>query len=257
MANYGVINEIGSVGNSNYNSLQTTLKVANWKGLTSQVAYTWSHGLDEMTQYRNANPQDSTNFRSEYASMDYDTRNTFTAYFNYNVPKFAGPHWLSSGWQLNSLLTFHSGQPYSILTGVDSSGTNEGEDRADQTGPIVKGDHKLAKGSGYEQYFTNANLVTPTNAFGTVRRNSLVAPGYKDVDFSVFKNGHITERVQAQFRVEFFNLFNSVNLAPPDQSLADGSNFGAVTTTIGNYNGAPGLGPGEPFNTQLALKIIF
>jgi len=257
MANYGVINEIGSVGNSNYNALQTTLKISALKGLTAQVSYTWGHGLDEMTQYRNANPQNSENFRGEYASMDYDTRNAGTAYFNYNVPKFAGPHWLSNGWQLNSLLTFHSGQPYSILTGIDSSGTGEGEDRGDQTGPIVKGNRSLAKGTGYEQYFTNANLVTPTNAFGTIRRNSLVAPGYSDVDFSVFKNGHITERVQAQFRVEMFNLFNHTNLAPPDQSLGDGSAFGSITTTIGNYNGAPGIGPGEPFNTQIALKIIF
>jgi hypothetical protein len=257
MANYGVINEIGSVGDSNYNSLQTTLRVAGWRGVTSQFAYTWGHGLDEMTQYRNANPQNSENFRGEYASMDYDTRNAFTAYVNYDVPKFAGPHWLSSGWQLNTLISIHSGQPYSVLTGTDSSGTNEGEDRPNQTGPVVNGDRKLVKGSGYEQYYTPANFAVPTNAFGTLGRNTLVAPNYNDVDFSVFKNGHLTERVTAQFRVEMFNLFNRVNLAPPDQSLADGSAFGSVTTTIGNWNGAPGIGPGEPFNTQLALKILF
>lgn len=257
MGNYGVINEIGSVGNSNYSSLQTTLKMANWKGLTSQFAYTWGHGLDEMTQYRNANPQNSNNFRGEYASMDYDTRNAFTVYINYNVPKFVGPHWLTNGWQLNSLITLHSGQPFSILTGTDSSGTGEGEDRPNQTGPIVKGDRKLAKGSGFEQYFTSDNLFVPTNAFGKVGRNTLVAPGYSDVDFSVFKNAHIGERVTAQFRVEMFNLFDHVNLAPPDQYLSDGSAYGTVTTTIGNYNGAPGLGPGEPFNTQVALKVLF
>lgn len=260
MGNYGVINEIGSVGNSNYNALQTTLRISDMKGLTSQFSYTWGHGLDEMTQYRNANPQNSEDFRGDYASMDYDTRNAFTAYLNYNVPKLPGPHWLSNGWQLNSLLTFHSGQPFSVLTGTDTSGTNEGEDRPNQvTGVSVIGNRQLAKGSGYEQFFTNVNgaYLDPSSAFGTVRRNTLVAPGFSDVDFSVFKNGHITERVTAQFRVEFFNLFNHVNLAPPDQSIGDGSSFGAVTTTIGNYNGAPGLGPGEPFNTQVALKIIF
>ena len=53
-----------------------------------------------------------------------------------------------------------------------------------------------------------------------------------------------------------FNLFNFTNLAPPDSTLSD-SSFGTINSTIGNYNGAPGLGPGEPFNTQLALKIIF
>ncbi len=257
---YGPVNEIASIGNSNYNSLQTVLKMSDWHGLVSQFTYTWAHGLDQMTQYRNSVPQDSTNFGGEYASMDYDTRNAFNAYLNYTVPKFAGPHWLSNGWQLNSLINFHSGQPFTVFTGDDTSGTGEGMDRPNQTAGIsVIGDRKLTKGTGFEQYFTNANgaYANPSNAFGTVPRNSLVAPGFSDVDFSVFKNGHIGERFTAQFRVEFFNLFNHVNLAPPDNYLADGDSFGQVTTTIGNYNGAPGIGPGEPFNTQLAMKIIF
>jgi hypothetical protein len=52
-----------------------------------------------------------------------------------------------------------------------------------------------------------------------------------------------------------FNLFNRVNLAPP--SGTNGSGLGIAADTIGDYNGAPGLGPGEAFNMQLALKIIF
>jgi hypothetical protein len=255
---YGPVNEISSIGNSNYSSLQTILRISSWHGLTSQFTYTWGHGLDQMTQYRNAVPQDSTNFKGEYGSMDYDTRNNFNSYLNYTVPKFNGPNWLSNGWQLNGLLSFHSGQPFTVYTGDDTSGTGEGADRPDQVaGVSVKGDRKLS--GGVEQYFTNANgaYTNPSNAFGTLSRNSLVAPGFSDVDFSVFKNGNISERVKAQFRVEFFNLFNHTNLAPPDNYLSDGDSFGTVTTTIGNYNGAPGIGPGEPFNTQLALKIIF
>jgi hypothetical protein len=87
------------------------------------------------------------------------------------------------------------------------------------------------------------------------------------VDFSIFKNTKITERVLAQFRVELFNLLNRANFAPPSTNPIDGSvgwdpnspnnGFGRVTDTIGDYNGAPGIGPGEPFNAQLALKIIF
>ncbi|MDR3740550.1 MAG: TonB-dependent receptor [Terracidiphilus sp.] len=255
---YGPVNQIASIGNSNYNSLQTILKTSSWHGMTSQFTYTWGHGLDEMTQYRNAVPQDSTNFKGEYGSMDYDTRNNFNAYINYTVPKFQGPNWLSNGWQLNSLFSFHSGQPFTVYTGDDTSGTGEGADRPNQVaGLSVTGDRKLS--GGVEQYFTNATgaYVSPSNAFGTLGRNSLVAPGFSDVDFSVFKNGNITERIKAQFRVEFFNLFNHTNLAPPDNYLSDGDGFGQITTTIGNYNGAPGIGPGEPFNTQLALKIIF
>jgi hypothetical protein len=94
-----------------------------------------------------------------------------------------------------------------------------------------------------------------------MRRNQLNAPGYGDVDLSVFKNNKfaiLDHPITTQFRVEMFNLFNRVNLAPPDNYLADGAGaFGTITQTIGYYNGAPGIGPGEPFNTQFALKILF
>jgi hypothetical protein len=75
---------------------------------------------------------------------------------------------------------------------------------------------------------------------------------YTSVDLSVFKNIPVTERMKAQIRVEMFNVFNRLNLAPPNGYLFGG--FGASTDTIGDYNGAPGIGPGEPFNMQLALK---
>jgi hypothetical protein len=254
---YGPINEIDSSGTSNYNSLQATLKMTDFHGLTSQFSYTWAHGLDLMTQYRNTVPQNSLNLHGDYGNMDYDVRNTFVSYLNYMVPRLPGPHWLGAGWQANGLLTFRTGQPYTIYTGIDSSGTGEGEDRANQVAPVQYLSHGIVDHSGVANWISSSSFVTPTNAFGTMRRNQLYGPGYKDVDFSVFKDGHITDRLAAQFRVEIFNLFNSTNLAPPDDSLADGSAFGTITSTIGAYNGAPGIGPGEPFNTQLALKLIF
>ena len=254
---YGAINEIDSAGTSNYNSLQATIKSTNLHGLTSQFSYTWAHGLDLMTQYRDTVPQNSNDLHADYGSMDYDVRNTFISYLNYTVPRLPGPHWLGAGWQLNSLLTFRTGQPYTVYTGTDSSGTGEGEDRADQVAPVQYLSHSIVNHSGVANWISAASFTVPDNEFGTMRRNQLYGPGYKDVDFSVFKDGHITERVTAQFRVEMFNLFNTINLAPPDDSLADGAAFGTITQTIGSYNGAPGIGPGEPFNTQLALKIIF
>jgi hypothetical protein len=257
---YGVINQIDSAGTSNYNSLQAVIRTTNLHGLTSQFAYTWSHGLDELTQYRNQSPQNSFDLKADYGNMDYDTRNAFVTYLNYAFPgDIPGPHWLTHGWQLNGLITLHGGQPYTVYTGMDSSGTGEGEDRVDQVGAFVKGSRQIVDHSGSLSWFTNTNNSTfsvPSNLFGTMRRNQLFSPGYEDVDFSVFKDGHITERIAAQFRVEMFNLLNHTNLAPPDSSYSDGG-FGNITTTIGNYNGAPGIGPGEPFNTQFALKILF
>ena len=99
--------------------------------------------------------------------------------------------------------------------------------------------------------------------FGTSHRNDLHGPGFSDVDFSVFKNTKITRFVTAQFRVEMFNLLNRLNLAQPGDGFCTDTNNGAnpnacaISTTIGANYGAPGIGAGEPFNTQLAMKIIF
>ena len=76
------------------------------------------------------------------------------------------------------------------------------------------------------------------------------------MDFSVFKNTNITERVKVQLRVEMFNIFNHTNLGGLGTTLSSGS-FGRITDTIGDYNGATGIGAGEPFNIQLGLKIMF
>jgi hypothetical protein len=85
-----------------------------------------------------------------------------------------------------------------------------------------------------------------------------VGPGFGDVDLSLLKNFPIyREAVRAQFRVEMFNVFNRTNLAQPVNDLGNSGLFGQSTSTIGLSYGAPGIGSGEPYNTQLALKILF
>jgi hypothetical protein len=106
------------------------------------------------------------------------------------------------------------------------------------------------------QWINPSAYVNPPNgSFGTVARNSVYGPGYGSVDLSVFKNTPITERVRTQLRIEMFNIFNRTNLAPPSGYI--GSGLGQSSDTIGDYSGSPGIGPGEPFNTQVALKILF
>jgi len=85
--------------------------------------------------------------------------------------------------------------------------------------------------------------------------NQIYGPGFSDVDLSVFKNIPITERVKAQFRIEMFNTFNHINLASGIGATSPSS--GVIADTIGDFNGAPGIGPGEAFNMQLGLKILF
>src|SRR5207248_6475360 len=59
--NFGSILQLNSIGTSNYNSLQTVLRVRAWHGLTAQFGYTWAHALDEVSQYRGVVPLDSFN----------------------------------------------------------------------------------------------------------------------------------------------------------------------------------------------------
>jgi Carboxypeptidase regulatory-like domain len=258
--NYGGINQLNSIGTSNYNALQTTLRLRAWHGLSSQFAYTWAHALDDITAYRGAIPYDSNNPKAEYGNGDFDTRHNFSATLTWDIPGSSrGPRWVTHGWSVNSLMTFHRGQPLDqTRTGYDIIGD-----------PFAGVSHSFQKTAS----FTGVTWINPAafclpaidggtapcsgpNIFGgDLRRNQIYGPGYSSVDMSVLKTIPITERVKAQFRVEFFNLFNHINLASGVGATSPGN--GAITDTIGDFNGAPGIGPGEAFNMQLGLKILF
>lgn len=97
--------------------------------------------------------------------------------------------------------------------------------------------------------------------YGNLGRNQIVGPSFGDVDRSLVKTTPIyKDRVRAQFRVEMFNVFNHTNLSPPNSnspSLGDDDALGESTSIIGFRQRALGIGSGEPYNTQLALKILF
>jgi outer membrane receptor protein involved in Fe transport len=260
---YGNINQISSIGTANYNSLQAQIRINEWHHVSLQGVYTWAHNLDEVSQYRGTLPQDSTNFKGDYGNSDYDTRNNFTAYASYEVPGSQHLPLLTRGWQANGLLNFHGGQPFQIFANTDNSGTNEGLDRVSQISAAQTG---IGGQKPNATWIDLSNFVLPSaGSFGSLRRNQFYGPGFSDVDFSVFKNTKITERVTFQLRAELFNLFNRINYAPPSinfSALPNGkfdpsSGSATLNDTIGDYNGAPGIGAGEPFNAQFGAKIIF
>ena len=245
--NYGSIIQLNSVGTSNYNSLQTVLKVRSWRGVSGQISYTWGHALDEVTEYRGVIPLDSFNLRQEYGSSDFDTRQNFTAFFNYDIPGWSRAKLLTGGWTFSGLISVHSGQPFNFNGGTQRAGENI------IGNPYAGVSHTFNAALGGEQWVNPAAFAPATDA-GNLSRNALVGPGFADVDLSVFKTIPIREYLKIQLRAEMFNVFNRINLATGAGSV--GSN-GYVSDTIGDFNGAPGLGPGEPFNMQLAGKIIF
>jgi len=258
--NAGNILQENSIGTSNYNSLQLQYKLRSWHGLSTQVGYTWAHSLDEISQYR-AVVADSSDIKVDYGNSDNDTRHLFTAGITYDIPKAQWAHgwssYLVNGWQVSSLLNFHSGQPWNItlpfadLIGdpfksdsnytVNHSFTRDIIQNGQSTGPGV-------------QWVNPDAFGPPTGQFGNLARNKFYGPGFSDVDFSVFKNIPIKERLRIQLRAEMFNVFNRVNFASGPGAV---NGDGTVRDTIGDFNGAPGIGPGEAFNLQLAAKIIF
>src|SRR6202035_794432 len=83
-----------------------------------------AHALDEITAYRGALPFDSTNIKLDYGNGDFDTRHNFSATLTWDIPGSSrGPKVLTHGWSVNSLMTFHKGQPLDqSRTGFDIIG---------------------------------------------------------------------------------------------------------------------------------------
>ena len=256
--NFSIINQLNSAASSSYNALQVTLRSSSWHGLESQFAYAWSHNLDDSTEF-NILPQNSLNLAGDWGNSQYDIRNHFAGYLTYAIPGLSyGPKILTSGWEVNSVLKFQDGEPVNVLSGQDNSGTGENEDRASISGPALNSNRSVQQHS-YAQYLNPSSFTLPAyGTYGNLGRNQVTGPGFGDVDLSLLKNFPLyQERVKAQFRVEMFNVFNRTNLAQPLANLGYGSAFGESTSTIGVSYGAPGIGSGEPYNTQLALKILF
>jgi hypothetical protein len=246
-----------SSANSSYNSFQTQLRQSLWKGVTATFNYTYGHAIDNTSDVRNTVPTNSYDLKNERGSSTFDIRHIVTSFVSYQLPgssRFA-PR-LTKGWQLNSLFTVHGGTPLNILAGTNRSGTGENRDRVDLVGDPFTGFSPAIPNSLAIQYITKAAFANPaTGTFGNIGRNVLYGPGFGSVDFSVFKSTPITERVRAEFRVEIFNLFNRTNYSNPNTTYSS-SSFGQITSTR-NGGSAPGLGFGEPRNTQLGLKLVF
>jgi hypothetical protein len=306
----GIVYQMGNIYRSNYNGLQSTLTARNFHGLTAIAGYTWSHALDQVGAnwdfgFGSGLPQDSTHPGREYASSDFDIRNRFTLALTYMLPGRKSVAQLLEGWQVNSIISLYSAQPWGpIDTGTDVSHTGEGVDRWDFFGnpsdfksgptpvpyytydptnpsatPAACINAATANGSldtlqSFGCYAKGASVMIPPQAgtFGTMPRNLFRDSGFKNVDFSIAKNFRFGERVAAQFRVEFFNVFNHPNFANPyggqngygnnDPSAPGSSNpfaagFGCGCATPDVAAANPVIGSGGSRATQLGLKITF
>ncbi len=254
--NLATINEVQSVGNGVYNSLIASLRTSNYHGFTMKLNYTYGHSRDDLSATRNLIPQNSYNLRGDWGNSDYDIRHSFVTFLTYSAPTPGHLKLLLGGWQFNSLLTFYTGSPFTVLSGTDTSLTEENNDRAEVVGNPFQNVPADVKGS-YAYWFNPNAFALPTpGTYSNQGRNEFRGPPTYQVDFSVFKNNKITERLNLQLRVEIFNLFNTRDLSLPNATVT-GSGLGQVTQTLDLFNGAPGIGTGAPRNVQLAAKLVF
>jgi hypothetical protein len=129
----GSILVLSNLYQSNYHGLQATLQQRTAHGLSFLASYTYSHSLDDdsynIGQFL---PQDSTNPAAEYASSDFDIKHRFTFSITYAIPGKKAPGQLLEGWEVNSVVTVQTGQPwYGNDQSNNTSGTGENTDRWD------------------------------------------------------------------------------------------------------------------------------
>ncbi len=249
------INELETIGHSQYNSLQMSLIQNSWHGLSGRLNYTLGHAMDDGSEARNTLPMNSANIEQDWGNAAFDVRHVISAGFTYNLPAIGTTQW-GDGWQFNVISTIQSGTPFNITTGTDVSGTGDRQDR-----PNVVGDpfaNIPVASNPLLQSFFNPLAFAPAapGTFGNLARNAYYGPWFKTIDVSVFKTTKLTGRTSIQLRAEIFNLFNWINWANPGATLSSSTSFGLLSNTR-NASNAPGIGAGEPFNMQLAAKLIF
>ncbi len=260
--NWGSIRMQMPQGNSYYHGLLLGAQKRLTHGFQFQVSYTYSKNIDQgatltggsfaTDNQRQIYTYDQNLMRS---LSSQDIRNSFSANITYEPTM--GQNWkgpagvLARGWQINTILTLTSGYP---LTIIDSNRAQT--DRiAENTGLRVNlkpgGNNNPVRGGPNLYYDPGQFDPSEIGYFGTLGRNTLISPGIATVDWSLLKDFRFTEKHRLQFRAEFFNLFNRVNLGAPD-------------TTPYTSAGRPDANAGRIADTrtkareiQFALKYLF
>ena len=226
------------------------------KGFQATVNYTWAKSLtDTNGNYGASNSsgpngiQDGFDIPADYGPSELDVRHNLSANGSYAIPfgrgQAFGSHTnkvldlLAGGWTLSSTAIAFSGLPVTI-TANDSSNTNNYSQgaRANQYHTL-----NVVNRSVGHWFGTDASAVPCasadngtcaygpeiTNTFGTAKVGTERAPGFEQVDSSLFKDFHLTEAQAVGFRADAFNVFNFVSYGNPNSSV-NSSNFGQITS---------------------------
>jgi hypothetical protein len=250
---FGVIRTINMDEIANYESMSVIFRQRMSHGLMVMANYTWAHTLDVSTDSNGGGtPMNPYWWKSDYGNSNWDIRHRFVATFVYDIPFFSAGNPVLRGafghWQANGIVTLQTGIPFNVTTGTDTANTaSSGSYRPDLVHtPSANCGRGHLVGCIDPTAFTIQDLypATPNYAYGNAGRNLLHGPGAETVNFSLFKNFPIKERLRFQFRFETFALFNHTNFNNPAATFGT-SSFGNITSATGNRN------------IQLGAKLVF
>lgn len=254
---FGNLFEVDSSGNSNYKALWVTANKRFAQGLQFNASYTFSKSFDYNSLNGNA-VEDSANPRLSYGPSDFDARNRFVINAVYDLP-FKGNR-LVSGWEIAGISQAQSGNPLSIIV-QNSVPTGAFTLFPDASGPIHTESVPFSATQYGIQWIVNPGVLSQPRVadpnggfdyhFGNLGRNTVIGPSFVNTDFSITKRTKITERVDSEFRAEFFDIFNHPNFGNPNLRFGT-STFGLISSTrfpTGDF--------GSSRQIQLALKLEF
>jgi len=205
------------------------------------ASYTFSKSLDyNSLSSQGIVVQDSYNLRGDRGPSDFDVRHRFVANALYQLP-FHGSRFVD-GWQVGVVLQAQSGNPVNIVTANSTVTGVTNTLRPDVIGPV--------RILGSVDRWFDTSVFTPVSRFGNLGRNVVTGPGFNNSDISILKRAEVRDGVQAEFRVEVFDVFNHANFGQPGRVVGT-PGFGRISNTR-----FPTGESGSSRQMQLSLKLI-
>jgi hypothetical protein len=238
----GGISGTASFGFGNYEGMTAKLEKRLSKGLQFLGAYTYGHALANTGTTLSGSTGfgilDPRNYSSSYSNAAWDIRHNCVGSFLYELPFGRGKSYganmsraldlIAGNWQMNGVLTFHTGVPFTIRSnGCQGIWNTCMPDLVPGKNP----NDAPASGQSPDHWFDTTAVTAPAPLTGgNLGLQSNYAPPTRSVDFSIFKDFRITERFRMEFRAETFNIANTPQYSTPDNNRQD-SNFGVVTSS--------------------------
>jgi len=250
---YQNINGANTDYNSNYHSLQVMAQRYFSASSSLRIAYTWSKALTDSPSDRSTAPQNVYCRACEYSRATYDRTHVFTASYFHVLPFFKQSKgvvkYALAGWQISGITSLNTGLPQRVTSalGVDWAGLGTvGASAAPIRPDMVSNPNQGAPGDRFQFFNTNSFQAVPNGEtrLGNAPSTSVIGPGLHTWNISMYKNFRFEKGRSAQLRVESFNTFNHTN-------------WGSVSTGLGNTNFGQVISTRDPRRLQLGLKVGF